>query len=241
MLKAVINNLSEIEAHLRVLYVESFNAPTAGRWILHVENVDGVGVGDLKGLAETAERWQGRATKAIVTDKISAALDAAGVDVAWREDFAETLLGSIRLREDGDDVTVEVVDEQGVQRIGRGGAWQGIEGAVRDLRDRHPRCFGHGSGSQDPTGTASPSAAAPFTGKSPFSKEHFNLSEQAKIYRENKPLYDRLKAEADRTATPAAHGNPFRRESFNLTKQMMLIRSDPTRAEVLRAEAEATA
>ncbi|WP_456686463.1 hypothetical protein [Bradyrhizobium sp. P5_C11_2] len=239
MLKAVINNPSEVEAHLRSLYVESSNAPTAGRWILHVEHVDGVGLGNLRGLGETAERWQGRATKAIVNDKISAALDAAGVDPAWRDDFAETLLGSIRLREDGEDVTVEVVDEQGIQRIGRGGAWMGVEDAVSDLRDRHPRCFNHGSASQASAGTSPASPAAPFTGKSPFSKEHWNLSRQGELYRTDRPLYDRLKAEADRAAAPAEHGNPFHRETFNLTRQMMLIRSDPTRAEVLRAEAVA--
>lgn len=241
MLRAVINNPSEVEAHLRSLYVESHNAPTAGRWILHVDAVDGFGLGDLKELAATAERWQGRATKALIADKVSAALDAAGVDPAWRDDFAETLLGSIRLREDGDDVSVEVVDEQGIQRIGRGGAWMGVEGAVRDLRDRHPRCFGHGSGSQASIGTSPASAAASFTGKSPFSKEAWSLTEQGKLYRENRPLYDRLKAEHDRASAPGGGGNPFARQSWNLTEQMMLVRSDPTRAEVLRAEAEAAA
>jgi hypothetical protein len=34
------------------------------------------------------------------------------------------------------------------------------------------------------------------TDKNPFSKEHFNLTEQAKLYKENPSLYNTLKAQA---------------------------------------------
>lgn len=36
----------------------------------------------------------------------------------------------------------------------------------------------------------------PATGNNPFSKEHFNLTEQAKLYKENPELYKQLKAQA---------------------------------------------
>jgi hypothetical protein len=51
------------------------------------------------------------------------------------------------------------------------------------------------SGSGAPAGGGGTAAVAP-GGKNPFSKEHFNLTEQARLYAVDRGLYDRLKAAA---------------------------------------------
>jgi hypothetical protein len=50
-----------------------------------------------------------------------------------------------------------------------------------------------------PQGSGAPSAtsSAPLTGiKNPFAKESFNLTEQARLYRADPEMYERLKAAA---------------------------------------------
>lgn len=71
-------------------------------------------------------------------------------------------------------------------------------------------------------------------------KRQWNLTDQGKLYTTNRPLYDRLKAEADGVAA-RAEGNPWRRETWSLTEQGRVFRANPARAEILRAEAEAAA
>ena len=49
-----------------------------------------------------------------------------------------------------------------------------------------------------PPGTRLPGEGNEFTGKNPFKKETLNLTEQARLLREDKTKYDQLKAEAGR-------------------------------------------
>ena len=52
-------------------------------------------------------------------------------------------------------------------------------------------------GSGAPVGTRSSSSEVPAGTKNPFSREHFNLTEQSRLYKTDRDLYDRLKAAAN--------------------------------------------
>jgi regulator of replication initiation timing len=70
---------------------------------------------------------------------------------------------------------------------------------VADLQQRRPYLFKQAS---RPVGTGAPAARAsasiPAGMKNPFSKEHFNLTEQGRLFKTNPELYAQLKAEAKR-------------------------------------------
>ena len=52
-------------------------------------------------------------------------------------------------------------------------------------------------GSGAPVGTRSISGEVPAGTKNPFTREHFNLTEQARLYKTDRDLYERLKASAN--------------------------------------------
>jgi hypothetical protein len=52
-------------------------------------------------------------------------------------------------------------------------------------------------GSGAPVGTRAVSSEVPAGTKNPFTREHFNLTEQSRLYRTDRDLYERLKASAN--------------------------------------------
>ena len=70
---------------------------------------------------------------------------------------------------------------------------------VADLQQRRPYLF---KTAAKPVGTGAPAARStgsiPTGMKNPFSKEHFNLTEQGRLFKTNPELYAQLKAEAKR-------------------------------------------
>lgn len=75
----------------------------------------------------------------------------------------------------------------------------GLEEQLKTLQESDGYLFGQeepltlkGRKPHDPN----PVDPTEYQGKNPFSKEHFNLTEQAKLYRENPELYQKLKAQA---------------------------------------------
>jgi hypothetical protein len=71
---------------------------------------------------------------------------------------------------------------------------------VADLQQRRPYLF---KGNTKPMGSGAPvasrsAASVPAGMKNPFSREHFNLTEQGRLFKSNPELYAQLKAEAVR-------------------------------------------
>lgn len=70
---------------------------------------------------------------------------------------------------------------------------------VADLQQRRPYLF---KTAAKPVGTGAPAARStgsiPAGMKNPFSREHFNLTEQGRLFKTNPDLYAQLKAEAKR-------------------------------------------
>lgn len=142
-----------------------------------------------------AEKWQRVAHRLTVTDAINRALDAAGVVGEDKELVADRMSRFVVLSEDGDALLANVVDDKKQPRYGSRGLPVTVEALALEFREKFPRNFkadvkpGSGAGGGSGAGTA-------YAGKNPFSKEHWNLTEQGKLFRDNKGLYDRLKAEA---------------------------------------------
>jgi hypothetical protein len=93
----------------------------------------------------------------------------------------------LKLDESGNPVAVdgynEVPMDQWVERLK----------AERGYLFRPPSVKGSGA----PVGIRSASAEIPAGTKNPFSREHFNLTEQSRLFRTDRDMYDRLKAAAN--------------------------------------------
>jgi hypothetical protein len=231
MLKAIIANLDGVEKNLRGLYGPMHSVPHAGKYRLQVEPVDGHGLADLG----EVDRWRGHATRIIVDDAIAAALDAVSVDAAWRDHFFDEIKARVRLVEDGDALTVHVTNADGHVRMNARGEPMTLAELAESARRNHPRCFGCNS-------SASGSDSSPtYADKYPLKPgPDFNLTEAGKLYRTDRALYERLKAEAE-SISKGPTGNPFRRETWSLQRQGELYRTDRAAYDWLKVEAEAGA
>lgn len=93
----------------------------------------------------------------------------------------------LKLDENGNPVAVdgynEVPMDQWVERLK----------AERGYLFKAPTVKGSGA----PVGTRASSGEVPAGTKNPFTREHFNLTEQSRLYRTDRDLYDRLKAAAN--------------------------------------------
>lgn len=101
------------------------------------------------------------------------------------------------LRLEGDKLTL---NEQGEPVIKDGYTEVPLDQWVADLQQRRPYLF---KSQSRPQGSGAPVAArstpASTAGiKNPFSKEHYNLTEQGRLFKTNRELYERLKSEAVR-------------------------------------------
>lgn len=93
----------------------------------------------------------------------------------------------LKLDEKGNPVAVdgynEVPMDQWVERLK----------AERGYLFKAPTIKGSGA----PVGTRSTSGEMPVGAKNPFTREHFNLTEQSRLYRTDRDLYERLKSAAN--------------------------------------------
>jgi len=93
----------------------------------------------------------------------------------------------LKLDENGNPVAVdgynEVPMDQWVERLK----------AERGYLFKAPTVKGSGA----PVGTRASSGEVPAGTKNPFTREHFNLTEQSRLYRTDRDLYDRLKVAAN--------------------------------------------
>jgi hypothetical protein len=101
------------------------------------------------------------------------------------------------LRLEGDKLTL---NEAGEPVIKDGYTEVPLDQWVADLQQRRPYLFKQAA---KPVGTGAPIATRSTAGipaglKNPFSKEHFNLTEQGRLFKTNPELYAQLKAEAKR-------------------------------------------
>lgn len=101
------------------------------------------------------------------------------------------------LRLEGDKLTL---NESGEPVIKDGYSEVPLDQWVADLQQRRPYLFKSNS---KPMGSGAPvtsrsAASVPAGIKNPFSREHFNLTEQGRLFKSNPELYAKLKAEATR-------------------------------------------
>ncbi|KLK92848.1 hypothetical protein AA309_12035 [Microvirga vignae] len=230
-LKAKIASLTEVEAKHRDLY----RATGDGSFVLDVEPVGGLSLGNVDGLKATADKWRSQVERFLVAEKAAAALDGAQIDPAWRDYFLAQVTAAAQLHEEGDKVEVEIVDDKGLRRIGSRGDWLTLEGFVAELKQKRPRCFRDDNKKPGATG---------FDGPNPWLAAHRNLTMQGRIIRDNPDLARRLMVEADvnpgtlgssRSSGSFSRLNPFKRESWNLTEQGRLFRDDRATYECLKA------
>jgi len=235
-LKAKINALHEVDVRHRDLY----RAVGDGSFVLDVEPVGGLSLGKVSDLTAEASKWRSRVEKILIAEKAAAALDAAQIDPAWRDFFLAKLIAAAQLHEEGDEIEVEVIDDQGHRRIGSRGQWMKIEDLVAEFKQKRPRCFG------EPEKTPQ---ATSYDGPNPWLAAHRNLTAQGRIVRDNPELARRLMIEADidpgTVGSPRSpgtfSGNPFLKKTWNLTEQGRLYKENPALYERLKAEAEVAA
>ena len=98
------------------------------------------------------------------------------------------------LRLEGDKLTLS---DSGEPVIKDGYSEVPLDQWVADLQQRRPYLF---KSDRRPMGSGAPvtskTVAVPAGTKNPFSREHFNLTEQGRLFKTNRDLYDKLKAEA---------------------------------------------
>src|SRR5690606_6805857 len=72
----------------------------------------------------------------------------------------------------------------------------GLEEQLKSLQESDSYLFGDGEPAGLKGRKPNDNSEPPVTTKNPFSKEHFNLTEQARLYKEDPVLYKQLKAQA---------------------------------------------
>jgi hypothetical protein len=101
------------------------------------------------------------------------------------------------LRLEGDKLTL---NDAGEPVIKDGYSEVPLDQWVADLQQRRPYLF---KSAAKPMGSGAPAASrsaasVPAGMKNPFSKESYNLTEQGRLFKTNRELYEKLKAEANR-------------------------------------------
>ncbi|MDF2902374.1 MAG: hypothetical protein K0S25_12 [Bacillus sp. (in: firmicutes)] len=115
----------------------------------------------------------------------------------WETKFKQTQIDTaIKLAakdaKDPADV-LAFIKKEGLE-LNEDGTIKGLDDALKGLRESKPYLFGekpglNGRQPNNPPGTHQ-------TVKNPFSTEHFNLTEQARLFKEDPELYKQLKAQA---------------------------------------------
>lgn len=115
----------------------------------------------------------------------------------WQGRFKETQLNNaikLAVAKDAIDANdiLHFINKEGMELL-EDGTVKGLEDAVKMLRESKSYLFSEeGLRGRKPNDNPNP----PSTVKNPFSKEHFNLTEQGRLYREDPELYKTLKAQA---------------------------------------------
>ncbi len=111
-----------------------------------------------------------------------------------------------------------------------------IKDAIKEMTDLPDTKHLFGNTIIEESTGGSENGSKAYSGKNPWAKENFNLTEQGKIWKHSPALAARLKAEAQKADRPKG-GNPWIPENLNATEQGRIFKENPALAKRMILEA----